>query len=116
MLYTNLYHLESALDLGQLLLEKSDVLVVCGRMDPRCVTAYRIAETLEKEYRQVQFCDMEFDHPELQSVRQLPEIEKLNELPVAIYFKKGVVADATSDILTTPQLRALLDKNKLNKL
>jgi thioredoxin 1 len=116
MLYTNLHHLESALDLGQLLLEKSDVLVVCGRMDPRCVTAYRIAETLEKEYSQVQFCDMEFDHPELQSVRQLPEIETLKDLPIAIYFKRGVVADATSDILTTPQLRALLDKNKLNKL
>jgi len=116
MLYTNLHHLESANDLGQLLGEKSDVLVVCGRMDPRCVTAYRIAETLEKEYSQVQFCDMEFDHPELQSIRHLPEIERINVLPMAIYFKQGLVADATSDILTIPQLRALLDKHLLNRL
>ena len=114
MLYTNLYHLETARELGRVISENTDVLVVCGRMDPRCVTAYRIAEELEKEYSQVQFCDMEFDHPELQYIRHLPEVEKLNEFPFAIYFKKGMVADATSDIRTKPQLRAMLDKNKLN--
>lgn len=114
MLYTNLYHLETARELERVISENTDVLVVCGRMDPGCVPAYRIAEELEKEYDQVQFCDMEFDNPESQSIRLLAEIESLQDLPVAIYFKKGMVAEAASGMLTTFQLRAMLDKNKIS--
>ena len=114
MLYTNLYHLETARELGRVISENTDVLVVCGRMDPRCVTAYRIAEELEKEYSQVQFCDMEFDNPESLSIRLMPEIERLNELPVAIYFRQGMVVEAASGMLTASQFRIMLDNNKIS--
>lgn len=110
MLYTNLNHLEKATDLEHTILQNEKVLVVCGRMGPMCVTVYRIAEALEKEFNEVKFCDMEFDNPESNVVRDLPELQKLHSIPFTIYYYLGKVVKATSGIQTKEQI-----ENNLNE-
>lgn len=104
MLYTNLFHLETASDLGRMINENENVVVVCGRMGPQCIPVYRIAESLENEYEEVKFCDMEFDNPESQIVRRMPEIENFSRIPFTIYYQNGHLLKATSGIQTKEQI------------
>ena len=111
MLYTNLTHLETARDLGNMIRENEKVLVVCGRMDPLCVHVYRIVETLEKEFRDIKFCDMEFDNPESLVVRETPEIEFSSNVPFIVYYHYGIVVTASSGLQTKMQIT-----NNINEL
>jgi thioredoxin 1 len=110
MLYTNLKHLESAADLRKAISENENVMVICGRMGPMCIPVYGIAEELEVEYRHVKFYDMEFDNPEANIIRSLPEVSGFMGIPFTIYYKDGKVVKATSSIQTREQVTAILDK------
>ena len=104
MLYTNLYHLENALDLERTILQHEKVLIVCGRMGLQCVTIYRIAEALEKEYKEVRFCDLEYDNPESKIVCESLNMHTFSNLPFTLYYFKGKVVKATSGIQTKEQI------------
>jgi len=104
MLYTNLIHLETASELGSMIGENENVVVVCGRMGPQCVPVYRIAESLESGYSKVKFCDMEFDNPESLVVRNLPEVKYFNSIPFTIFYQNGIVMKATSGLQSKEQI------------
>jgi thioredoxin 1 len=110
MLYTNLKHLESAAEHQQAISENENVMVICGRMGPMCIPVYGIAEELEKEYPHVKFYDMEFDNPESQVIRSLPEVKGFMGIPFTIYYKNGKVVKATSSIQARDQVKTILDK------
>ncbi len=109
MLYTNLKHLESAADYQKAISENENVMVICGRMGPMCSPVYGIAEELESEYRHVKFYDMEFDNPESQIIRNLPEVIGFMGIPFTIYYKNGKVVKATSGKQTRDQVTTILD-------
>jgi thioredoxin 1 len=110
MLYTNLKHIETAADHAKIISKNENVMVVCGRMVPMCITVYRISEELESTYKHVKFYDMEFDNPESHVIRNLPEVNGFMEIPFTIYYKNGKVVKATSGIQTKTQVTATLDK------
>jgi len=110
MLYTNLKHIESAAEHQQIINENENVLVVCGRMGPMCIPVYRIAEELESRYEQVKFYDMEFDNPESQVIRNLPEVSRFMSIPFTVYYKNGRVVKATSGIQSKEQIISVLDE------
>jgi thioredoxin 1 len=110
MLYTNLNHLETAADLKKVISENENVMVICGRMGPMCIPVYGIAEELEDEYTHVKFFDMEFDNPESNIIRSLPEVRGFMGIPFTIYYKDGKVVKATSSIQTMEQVRSILDR------
>ena len=110
MLYTNLTHLETAADLSRMIAENEKVLVVCGRMGPQCVPVYRVAESLVNTYREVKFCDMEFDNPESLIIRDLPEMRYFNSIPFTVYFHCGNATKATSGIQTKEQITGNIDE------
>ena len=109
MLYTNLKHIESAVEYSKILSENENVMVVCGRMGPMCIPVYGIAEEIEDEYKHVKFCDMEFDNPQSQVIRTLPEVRGFMGIPFTIYYKNGKVVKATSSIQTKAQITSILD-------
>jgi len=110
MLYTNLKHLESLADHQKAITENENVMVICGRMGPMCIPVYGIAEELEGEYGHVAFYDMEFDNPESNVIRILPEVKGFMGIPFTIYYKNGKVVKATSGIQSREQVKAILDK------
>jgi thioredoxin 1 len=110
MLYTNLKHIESAAEHARVINENENVMVVCGRMGPMCIPLYGIAEEIEDEYSHVKFFDMEFDNPESNVIRNLPEVRGFMGVPFTIYYKNGKVVKATSSIQTKEQVTAILDE------
>jgi thioredoxin 1 len=107
MLYTNLKHIETAADHAKIINENENVMVICGRMGPMCIPVYGIAEDLEDEYQHVKFYDMEFDNPEAQVIRNLPEVRGFMGIPFTIYYKNGKVVKATSSIQTKQQVTSI---------
>jgi thioredoxin 1 len=110
MLYTNLKHLESAAEHNKVISENENVMVICGRMGPMCIPVYGIAEELEDEYKNVKFCDMEFDNPESHVIRSIPEVKGFTGIPFTIYYRNGKVLKATSSIQTKEQVRTILNR------
>jgi thioredoxin 1 len=110
MLYTNLKHLENAVDYAKAISQNENVMVICGRMGPMCIPVYGIAEELEKDYTHVKFFDMEFDNPESHVIRNLPEVRGFMGIPFTIYYKNGKVVKATSSIQTKQQVKSILDE------
>src|SRR4030042_6395077 len=110
MLYTNLKHIETAVDHAKIINENENVMVICGRMGPMCIPVYGIAEELEGEYKHVKFYDLEFDNPESHVIRSLPEVRGFMGIPFTIYYKNGNVVKATSSIQTKDQVKEILDK------
>jgi len=110
MLYTNLKHIESAVAHAEIINANEDVMVICGRMEPMCVSVYRIAEELEDEYKHVKFFDMEFDNPESHFIRSLTEIHGFTGIPFTIYYKKGNIVKTTFGIQSKAQIISVLDK------
>ena len=110
MLYTNLKHIESAEGHAKIINENELVVVICGRMEPMCIPVYRIAEDLEGQYNHVKFYDMEFDNPQSEVIRTLPEVNGFVGIPFTIYYQNGMVIKATSGIQTKEQIKAILDK------
>ncbi len=110
MLYTNLKHIESAAEHQQIIDENENVMIVCGRMGPTCIPVYRIAEELENEYKQVKFCDMEFDNPESLVIRDSPDVRNFLKIPFTIFYKNGQIIEVTSGIQTKEEISAILNK------
>lgn len=109
MLYTGLNHIETADELAKVLNDDENVTIVCGRMGPMCISVYRIAEEIEDQYGHVKFFDMEFDNPESNVIRSLPEVNSFMSIPFTLYFKNGKVVQATSGIQTKAQVTSILD-------
>jgi thioredoxin 1 len=110
MLYTDLKHIYSVEEYQKILNENENVMIICGRMGPMCIPVYGIAEELKDEYAQVQFCDMEFDIPEANVIRSLPEVQGFMGIPFTIYYKNGKVVKATSSIQNRQQVTAILNE------
>jgi len=109
MLYTNLKHIETAADFRRAIAENENAVVICGRMGPFSIPVYRIAEELEPAYKQVKFFDMEFDNPESEIIRNLPEVQGLFGFPLTVYFKRGEVVKATVGTQTKEQVIEILE-------
>jgi thioredoxin 1 len=109
ILQTNLKHLTSAKQLNELISEKENVMVCCGRMGPMCIPVYQAMKNLEGDYPQVEFYDMLFDNPESSAIRNLPECQGFMGLPFTVYFKNGKVAAATGSIQSQEQIKTILD-------
>lgn len=109
---TNLQHVVTADELNQLIGEKENVMVCCGRMGPMCVPVYGIMEDLEKsgEYDHVEFRDLLFDSPEAAVIRDLPECRNFRGLPFTIYYKNGKIVAATSSIQNQDQITSILNE------
>ena len=110
MLNTNLKHIESVAEYNKVLKENENVMLICGRMGPMCIPVYGIAEELENDYKNVKFCDFEFDTQEADVIRKLPEVRGFMGIPFTIYYKNGKVVKATSSIQTKEQVKTILDK------
>ena len=111
MLYTNLKHIESASEYERIIHARDNVMVICGRMDTNCVPVYRIVEELESDYTQTAFYDMEFDNPESDVIRNLPEVSGLISIPFVIYYRKGEVVQTTAGIQSKAQIAAILEQD-----
>ena len=109
MLYTNLKHIESAVEYAGIINENENVMIICGRMGRFSIPVYRIAEELESKYTQVKFFDMEFDNPESSVIRNLPEVQGFSGFPLTVYYKNGEVVNATVGIQTKAQVTTILE-------
>jgi thioredoxin 1 len=113
MLYTDLKHLETAQDIKEVL-KHENVMICCGRMGPMCIPVYKAMMELEKDYDHVSFRDMEFDIPDAEFIRSLPECSNFMGLPFTVYFKNAKVAAATTSIQTKEQIKEILDREFSN--
>lgn len=109
MLYTNLKHLENSREHARAIHENENVIVICGRMDHKCVAVFRMIEELEATYAHVKFFDMEFDNPESKAIRSLPGISGSSEIPFLVFYKNGELVHASIGILTKEEMISLLD-------
>lgn len=109
MLYTNLKHIETAEEHAGIVNESENVVVICGRMGSQSIPVYQIAEDLEKEFPAVNFYDMEYDNPESQVIKKLPELIGLTSIPYVVYYKNGLVVNVTSGIQSKSQVTAILE-------
>ena len=110
MLQTNLKHILSADQLEEVIKNNDNVMVCCGRMGPMCVPVYASMKELETDCPDVEYYDMEFDHPEASVIRNLPECRGFMGLPFTVYYKNGKVVEATSSIQSKEQVKAILDE------
>ncbi len=110
MLHTNLNHLMTEEDIQEALKNNENMVVVCGRMGPMCIPVYGAMNQLKSRYPQVQFYDLEFDTPEADFIKQLPQCASFNGLPFTVYFKGSKVAAATTSIQTKEQITKILDR------
>lgn len=110
-LATGLQHVETESELKDLIENNENVMVCCGRMGPMCVPVYGVMEDLQDsgKYDHVVFRDMNFDTPDADYIRRLPECSTFMGLPFTVYFKNGKVAAATSSIQNKKQVTAILD-------
>lgn len=110
MLQTNLEHINSKAELENLISTHEKVAVCCGRMGPMCIPVYDVFEIFQDEYPDIQFRDMEFDHPEASVIRNLPECRSFNGLPFTVYYRNGKVVKATSSIQTAKQIKDIINE------
>jgi thioredoxin 1 len=116
MLYTNLKHIESAVEHAKVINENENVMICCGRMGPMCIPVYGIMEELEAEYNHVAFYDMEFDNPEAHVIRNAPMCRSFMGLPFTVYYRNGQMVKATSSIQNMEQVRSVLDEQFVNSV
>jgi thioredoxin 1 len=66
-------------------------------------------ESLEDQYKDVKFADMEFDSPESHVIRNVPEVRGFMGIPFTMYYKNGKLVKATSSIQSKAQVTTILD-------
>jgi len=113
MLHTNLKHVLSSAEHKKLIEENENVMICCGRMGPMCIPVYAAMTTLENEYDQVVFADMEFDIPDAAVIRNAPECRNFMGLPFVVYYKNGQLVHATSSIQSKGQIETVLNEKLL---
>lgn len=111
VLQTNLKHITAGDQLEQLIADKKNLMVCCGRMGPMCIPVYQSMKKLENQYTQVEFYDFLFDHPDAHLIRNLPECRNFMGLPFTVYYKDGKVVAATSSIQSEEQIKTILDEH-----
>jgi thioredoxin 1 len=109
MLHTNLIHIESELEYEKILRENKNVMICCGRIGPMCIPVYAAITELEEEYKNVCFCDMDFDIPDARIIRELDECRGFMGLPFIVYYKSGKIVQATSSIQSKEQIKQILN-------
>jgi thioredoxin 1 len=109
MLHTNLPHIMSKNDLKEALNKNEKVVVVCGRMGPMCVPVYGIMDVLKEKYPDVGFYDFEFDNPEAEVIRSLPQVRNFRGLPFTVYYRNGKVVAATSSIQEARDVKQIIN-------
>jgi thioredoxin 1 len=110
MLDTNLKHVNTKEELKDLIEKNEKVAVSCGRMGPMCIPVYDIFEVFQEKYPEIQFRDMDFDIPDAEVIRSLPECRRFNGLPFTIYYRNGKVVKATSSIQSAKQIKDVIDE------
>lgn len=108
MLQTNLAHVNSKAELRELIENNEKVVVSCGRMGPMCIPVYDIFEVFQEKYPDIQFRDMDFDIPDADAIRRLPECRTFNGLPFTIYYRNGKVVKATTSIQSAKQIKDII--------
>ncbi|MFZ2098641.1 MAG: thioredoxin family protein [Anaerolineales bacterium] len=108
MLQTNLEHVNSKAELRELIENNEKVVVSCGRMGPMCIPVYDIFEVFQEKYPDIQFRDMDFDIPDAEVIRRLPECRTFNGLPFTIYYRNGKVVKATTSIQSAKQIKDII--------
>lgn len=110
MLQTKLTTLQSKEELNNLISKNEKVAVCCGRMGPMCIPVYGIFEVYEEKYPDIQFRNMDFDTPDADVIKRLPECRGFNGLPFTVYYRNGKVVKATSSIQTAKQIKDIIDE------
>ncbi len=108
MLHTNLEHVTTRKQLQEVIEQNEKVAVCCGRMGPMCIPVYEIFEVLRDKYPDIKFMDMEFDSPESDVIRNLPECRNFRGLPFTVYYRNGKVVKATSSIQNAKQIKDII--------
>ncbi len=111
MLQTNLKHVVSAEHYNEVLSSNENVMICCGRMGPMCIPVYASMKELEQEYPNIEFYDMDFDHPEAAVIRNLAECRGFMGLPFTVYYKNGKVVHASSSIQSKDEIETILGEN-----
>ena len=110
MLTTGLKHLETDIDIKEVLKNHENVLICCGRMGPMCTPVYSAMQSLESQYSHIAFRDLDFDTEEAGFVRNIPECALFRGLPFTVYFKNGNVVAATTSIQSQKQIVEILNR------
>ena len=110
MLQTNLKHVDTDSAFKEVIENNENVMICCGRMGPMCLPVYKIMKTLEDKYKNVVFCDMDFDDSAGHNICSLPETQRFRGLPFTVYFKNGKPAAATTSIQNKEQIMEIIDR------
>jgi thioredoxin len=73
-----------------------------------CIPVYGIFEALQEKYPDCQFRDMEFDLPDADAIKNLPECSTFRGLPFTVYYRNGKVVKATSSIQDAKQIKDII--------
>jgi thioredoxin 1 len=109
MLYTNLKHLETADEHTKVTARNKNIVVICGRMEAECIAAYRLAESLENEYEQVGFYDMEYDNPESVVITSIAETDDTKLPPYIVLYRNGEVARIVTGAIAKESLKEIIE-------
>lgn len=107
MLYTNLKHIESAIDYAKVINENNNAVLVCGNMGPLSVQVYHLAESFVKDYKHVKFFDIEYDNPEFYEIRSLANSNK-TEIPFVALYRNGKAVNIINGNPTKEQMKEIL--------
>ncbi|MCX6054744.1 MAG: thioredoxin [Chloroflexi bacterium] len=110
MLQTNLTTLQNKQDLFDIISKNEKVAVCCGRMGPMCIPVYGIFEVFQEKYTDIKFRNMDFDTPDADAIKKLPECRGFNGLPFTVYYRNGKVVKATTSIQSAKQIKDILEE------
>ncbi len=110
MMLTKLKQLESGADHKRAISENENVVVISGRMSAEYNPFYGVAEELDDKYKHVRFYFMDYDSPVSQVIRSIPEVQRFQEVPITVYYKNGIVVNATSNVQNKDKIVSILDK------
>jgi thioredoxin 1 len=110
MLLSNLKHIESGADHKKAVSENDNVMIICGHMGAESVAAYEIAKQLECQYQGVKFYYMDYDNPEAQVIRSIPEVQSCDRIPITVFYKNSIVVKATSSAHNKEQIVSILEE------
>ncbi|MGH4138590.1 thioredoxin family protein [Clostridium sp.] len=111
MLETNLKHIQSKDEFQKIIETNENTMVCCGRMGPMCLPVYAVMEEIGDEYKNVNFFDMDFDIPDANVIKNLPECKNFRGLPFTVYYKNGKIVKATTSIQSKEQVTNIIEKH-----
>lgn len=115
MLFTNLTHIEDSNGLQQTIQNHPKVMVICGRMNPDSIEAYRVVEELKEVYPEVKFFDLEIDNPLFSLKELIPKYKNQLNTPIVLYFNNAELTGVRYGTTTKRQLINFLNTDNTNK-